>query len=101
MKCIPSSRASAITCSRGSPVKNASSPRSAASSLPEAAARGLDAFVTGEPREHTMGEAAEYGVHFLAAGHYATETFGVRRLGELLERELGLEHHWGPLDNPV
>jgi dinuclear metal center YbgI/SA1388 family protein len=74
---------------------------SAASSLPEAAARGLDAFVTGEPREHTMGEAAEYGVHFLAAGHYATETFGVRRLGELLERELGLEHHWVPLPNPV
>jgi dinuclear metal center YbgI/SA1388 family protein len=74
---------------------------SAASSLPEAAARGLDAFITGEPREHTMGEAAEYGIHFLAAGHYATETFGVRRLGELLERELGLEHHWVPLDNPV
>jgi dinuclear metal center YbgI/SA1388 family protein len=74
---------------------------SAASSLPEAAAEGLDAFVTGEPREHSMGEAAEYGVHFVAAGHYATETFGVRRLGELLEREFGIEHHWLPLPNPV
>jgi putative NIF3 family GTP cyclohydrolase 1 type 2 len=48
-----------------------------------------------------MGEAAEYGVHFVAAGHYATETFGVRRLGELLEREFGVEHHWVPLPNPV
>ena len=31
-----------------------------------------------------MGEAREYGVHFLAGGHYATETFGIRRLGELV-----------------
>lgn len=74
---------------------------SAASSLPEAAARGLDAFLTGEPREHVTAEAAEYGIHFLAAGHHATETFGVRRLGELLERELAVEHHWVDLPNPV
>jgi dinuclear metal center YbgI/SA1388 family protein len=74
---------------------------SAASSLPEAVGLGLDAFVTGEPREHVMAEAAEYGIHFVAAGHWATETFGVRRLGELLEREFGLEHHWVPLPNPV
>jgi len=74
---------------------------SAASSLPEAVALGLDAFITGEPREHVMGEADEYGIHFVAAGHYATETFGVRRLGELLEAQFGLEHHWVPLPNPV
>jgi dinuclear metal center YbgI/SA1388 family protein len=74
---------------------------SAASSLGEAVAAGLDAFITGEPREHVMGEADENGIHFIAAGHYATETFGVRRLGELLEAEFGLEHHWVPLPNPV
>jgi dinuclear metal center YbgI/SA1388 family protein len=74
---------------------------SAASSLAEAVALGLDAFVTGEPREHVMGEAAEQGIHFVAAGHYATETFGVRRLGELLQRELRVEHHWLALQNPV
>jgi dinuclear metal center YbgI/SA1388 family protein len=74
---------------------------SAAGSLAEAAARGLDAFLTGEPKEHVMGEAAESGVHFIAAGHYATETFGVRRLGEFLAREFGLEHLWVDLPNPV
>jgi dinuclear metal center YbgI/SA1388 family protein len=74
---------------------------SAASSLGEAVAAGLDAFITGEPREHVMAEAAESGIHFLAAGHYATETFGVRRLGERLERDLGVEHHWVDLPNPV
>jgi dinuclear metal center YbgI/SA1388 family protein len=74
---------------------------SAADSLGEAAAAGLDAFLTGEPREHVMGQAQEHGIHFIAAGHYATETFGVRRLGEILERELGLEHVFVDLPNPV
>ena len=36
-----------------------------------------------------MGEATEAGIHFVAAGHYATETFGVRRLGEWLEARFG------------
>jgi dinuclear metal center YbgI/SA1388 family protein len=74
---------------------------SAAGSLPEAADRGLDCFLTGEPKEHVTAEAAEAGLHFVAAGHHATETFGVRRLGEWLEREHGLEHHWVDVANPV
>ena len=37
-------------------------------------------------REHVMAEAREAGIHFIAAGHYATETFGVRALGELARR---------------
>jgi dinuclear metal center YbgI/SA1388 family protein len=74
---------------------------SGSDSLAEAVALGLDAFLTGEPREHVMGQAAEAGIHFIAAGHYATETFGVRRLGELLERDFDLEHHWVDLPNPV
>lgn len=74
---------------------------SAASSLPEAVERGLDAFLTGEPREHVMGEAHEAGIHFIAAGHYATETFGVRRLGEILARETGVRHEFVDLPNPV
>jgi dinuclear metal center YbgI/SA1388 family protein len=69
--------------------------------LPEAVARGLDAFLTGEPREHVMGDALESGIHFLAAGHYATETFGVRRLGDLLEQRFGIEHVFVDLPNPV
>jgi dinuclear metal center YbgI/SA1388 family protein len=74
---------------------------SAAGSLGEAAAAGCDAFITGEPKEHVMGEATERRIHFVAAGHYATETFGIRRLGELIAREFGVEHAFVDLPNPV
>jgi dinuclear metal center YbgI/SA1388 family protein len=74
---------------------------SAADTLGEAVAAGLDAFLTGEPREHITAEAAEHGVHFVAAGHYATETFGVRALGELLADRFGVEHTFLDLPNPV
>lgn len=74
---------------------------SAAGELPVALAAGLDAFLTGEPREPSMAEAMEGGIHFFAAGHYATETFGIRRLGELVAQEFGVEHFWVDLPNPV
>ena len=73
----------------------------AASSFGEAIARGLDAFLTGEPAEHVMADARESGTHFIAAGHYATETFGVRRLGELLEERFGVEHRFVEAPNPI
>jgi dinuclear metal center YbgI/SA1388 family protein len=73
----------------------------AASSFGEAIALGLDAFLTGEPAEHVMADARESGTHFIAAGHYATETFGVRRLGELLVERFGLEHHFVDAPNPI
>ena len=73
----------------------------AASSFGEAIARGLDAFLTGEPAEHVMADARESGTHFIAAGHYATETFGVRRLGELLAAEFGVEHRFVAAPNPI
>ena len=72
-----------------------------ASVLPEAASLGLDAFLTGEPAEHAMADAREAGMHFVAAGHYATETFGVRRLGELLAERFGVEHVFIDVPNPV
>jgi dinuclear metal center YbgI/SA1388 family protein len=72
-----------------------------ASVLPEVAALGLDALLTGEPAEHAMADAREAGVHFLAAGHYATETLGVRRLGELLAERFGVEHVFIDVPNPV
>jgi dinuclear metal center YbgI/SA1388 family protein len=74
---------------------------SAADLLPAAIAAGLDAFVTGEPREHVMADALEGGIHFVAAGHYATETFGVRALGDWLAERFGIEHVWVDLPNPV
>jgi dinuclear metal center YbgI/SA1388 family protein len=73
----------------------------AASSFGEAIALGLDAFLTGEPAEHVMADAVESGTHFIAAGHYATETFGVRRLGELVAEEFGVEHHFIAAPNPI
>jgi dinuclear metal center YbgI/SA1388 family protein len=73
----------------------------AADRLHEAAASGLDAFLTGEPREHITAEARELGLHFVAAGHYATETFGVRALGDLLAARFGLQHTFVDLPNPV
>jgi dinuclear metal center YbgI/SA1388 family protein len=69
--------------------------------LEEAIAAGLDAFVTGEPIERVMSRAREAGVHFLAAGHYATETFGVRRLGDLLAAEFGVRHVFVDIPNPI
>ncbi len=72
-----------------------------AGSLSEAAAIGLDAFLTGEPSEPAMAEAREEGIHFIAAGHYATETFGVRRLGELLSERFAVEHRFIEVRNPV
>ena len=72
-----------------------------ASSHAEAAARGLDAFLTGEPAEQAMADARETGVHFIAAGHYATETFGVRRLGDLIAGRFGIAHRFIEIANPV
>ncbi len=69
--------------------------------LTNAIAAGADAFLTGEPSERVMAQAREAGVHFIAAGHYATETFGVRRLGELLAERFGVRHRFIDIPNPI
>ncbi len=69
--------------------------------LGEAVAAGADAFLTGEPTERVMNEAQETSIHFIAAGHYATETFGVKRLGEYLSERFDLEHMFLDIPNPV
>jgi len=69
--------------------------------LPEALGFGLDAFLTGEPREHVMAESREAGIHFIAAGHYATETFGIRALGDWVARRFEVDHVWVDIPNPV
>ncbi len=69
--------------------------------LHEAGPMGLDALITGEPSEPVMGEAREYGIHFLAGGHYDTETFGIRRLGELIAERFSVEHAFIDVPNPV
>jgi dinuclear metal center YbgI/SA1388 family protein len=72
-----------------------------ASTVHEAVALGLDALLTGEPAEHVMADAREGGLHFIAAGHYATETLGVRRLGELVAERFAVEHEFIAVPNPV
>jgi dinuclear metal center YbgI/SA1388 family protein len=63
----------------------------AASWIDRAAAIGCDTFVTGEGAHHTYFEAEERGLNAIYAGHYATETVGVKALGAHLERRFGLE----------
>jgi dinuclear metal center YbgI/SA1388 family protein len=72
-----------------------------AGDLEAAAALGLDAFLTGEPSEPAMADARERGITFVAGGHWATETFGVRRLGDLLADRFGVSHRFVALPNPV
>lgn len=62
---------------------------------------GLDAFLTGEVSEWVMNVAREAGIHYLAAGHYATERLGVRALGEHLAARFGLAVEFVDVDNPV
>src|SRR4051794_25015277 len=69
--------------------------------LGEAIAAGVDALVTGEPSEPGTAEAHEAGIHLIAAGHYATETFGIRALGERVAAQFGIEHRFVEVPNPV
>jgi len=67
----------------------------------QAVAAGLDAYITGEATEWVMHQAAEDGVHYVAAGHYATERFGVRALGRWIADRQGLDVEYIELPNPV
>ena len=69
--------------------------------LEDAARAGADALLTGEPTERAMAPARELGIHLIAAGHYATETFGIRRLGDHLAERFGLRHVFLDVPNPV
>ncbi len=62
---------------------------------------GVDAYITGEVSEQTVHSARESGLHFFAAGHHATERYGVQALGRYLAEELGVEHHFVDIDNPA
>lgn len=66
-----------------------------------AARQGLDLFVTGEASEWNMRHARETGLHFVAAGHHATERRGVQLLAERLATEFGLTHEFVDIPNPV
>lgn len=69
--------------------------------IADAIAAGADALLTGEPVERVMSTAREAGIHFIAAGHYATETFGVKALGEHIAQRFGLRHVFLDVPNPI
>jgi dinuclear metal center YbgI/SA1388 family protein len=69
--------------------------------LRQAIEDGLDLFVTGEASEFVMNTAREAGIHFIAAGHYATERIGIRTLGEHLADRFKLAHEFVEVPNPV
>ncbi|AOU99020.1 Nif3-like dinuclear metal center hexameric protein [Acidihalobacter yilgarnensis] len=69
--------------------------------LEQAATQGAQAYLSGEISEQTVHAAREAGVHYLAAGHHATERYGVQALGEYLAARWGLDHQFVDIDNPV
>ena len=69
--------------------------------LARAAHEGFDALVTGEPEEPSLATARELGIHLVAAGHHATERFGVRALAGHLAERFGLAWEAIEVENPV
>ena len=63
--------------------------------------RGVQAFISGEVSEHTTHFAREAGIHYFAAGHHATERYGIAALGEHVAGRWSLEHAFIDIDNPV
>lgn len=66
-----------------------------------AAEQGIDAFISGEVSEQTTHIAKEMDIHFFAAGHHATERYGVKALGEYIANQYNLDVEFIDIDNPV
>ena len=91
-----------VECVGEQPIKRIAWCTGAAQSyIDKAAALGVDAYLSGEVSEPTIHSAREQGVHYFAAGHHATERYGVQALGEALSRALGVEHRFIDIDNPA
>lgn len=69
--------------------------------LGEAIAAGATAYISGEISEPTVHLARETGVAYIAAGHHATERYGVQALGRHLADHFGIRHQFIDVDNPV
>jgi putative NIF3 family GTP cyclohydrolase 1 type 2 len=64
-------------------------------------ALGVDAFISGEISEQTTHSARELDIHYFAAGHHATERYGVKALGEYLSRLSNVEVEFVDIPNPA
>ena len=69
--------------------------------IEDAVRLGLDAYISGEISERTVHIAREEGIHYYAAGHHATERYGVQALGTHLAEQFNITHHYIEIDNPV
>ena len=69
--------------------------------LIRAAHEGFDALLTGEPEEPNLATAQELGIHLIAAGHHATERFGVQALAAHLADTFAIEWRYVEVENPV
>lgn len=69
--------------------------------IEQAAVAGADVFITGEVSEQTIHIAREMGIHFIAAGHHATERYGVKAVGEYIADNLGLDVKFIDIPNPA
>lgn len=68
--------------------------------IEQAAALGVDAYISGEVSEQTFHQAKELGIHYFAAGHHATERYGAMALGEHLAQTFSLDHRFVDVNNP-
>jgi dinuclear metal center YbgI/SA1388 family protein len=69
--------------------------------IDQAIAAGVDLYLTGEASEQTVHSARENDISFIAAGHHATERYGVQALGDYLAKRFALEHLFIDCPNPV
>ena len=73
----------------------------AQSYIDQAADRGFDVFISGEVSENTFHYAKECGIHYIAAGHHATERYGVQALGQMIAEQFSVKHQFIDIPNPV
>ena len=66
-----------------------------------AAEQGIDLYITGEVSEQTIHTAREMNIHFIAAGHHATERYGAMAVSEYLRKELSIDARFVDIDNPA
>lgn len=69
--------------------------------IENAAEMGLDAFISGEVSEQTFHQAKELDIHYFAAGHHATESYGVQALADHLSNKYAIQAEFIDIHNPV
>ena len=69
--------------------------------IKQAVADNMDVYITGEVSEYNMHYAKEEQIHFISAGHYATEKFGIIALGNHLKKKFNIQVTFIDIPNPV